>query len=80
MRTKWRSGDAEAREASLAQLAGVNMAPAPVKDVPCQGEVAESGVVGLLEEPGAAARNGARRLQRLCLSHVCTPRYRKMAS
>ena len=35
----------------LPQLAGVNPAPTPVKDVPGQGEVAESGAVGLLEDP-----------------------------
>jgi hypothetical protein len=59
----------------LPQLAGVNPAPAPVKDVPSQGEVAESGAGGA----GAAARSAARRLQRPCLGHVSTPRYRKMA-
>jgi NADPH:quinone reductase-like Zn-dependent oxidoreductase len=60
---------------TIRQLAGVNPAPAPAKDVPSQGEVAESGAGG----PGAAARSAARRLQRPCLGHVSTPRYRKMA-
>ena len=59
----------------LPQLAGVSPAPAPLKDVPGQGEVAESGAGGA----GAAARSAARCLQRRCLGHVSTPRYRKMA-